>query len=277
MHTGDVSCCGSRSHFLNSHEPHFTEDQLPNREGKLKVTSHTKNACWHHLSSSSSSLLSVFALEPTVILRVYSCRHPGVLSWCRSQLHWKLCRFKRFANSLCCLWGWQYAQWLTNEMGLFLLLYFPRRCPCYNFQVSPSCVMLVIRLAYFLSSGQNTHTHTHIFILWISSDDHNLSSAISYSSTNLFHEQVLHQSERTLYSRKVDSIRAVEPVVDICPVVVLKATITHWTNMVWLAGQPGVVRAFALCAEVCRFASWSINPEVNTLPYGENLFFVELA
>ena len=53
-----------------------------------------------------------------------------------------------------------------------------------------------------------------------------------------------------------------------------------------LAGQPGVARAFAIRAEVCRFASLaplsflasrSINPEVNTLPYGENLLFIELA
>ena len=52
------------------------------------------------------------------------------------------------------------------------------------------------------------------------------------------------------------------------------------------SGQPGVARAFALRGKVCRFtpqallsflASRSINPEVNTLPYGENLLFVELA
>ena len=50
----------------------------------------------------------------------------------------------------------------------------------------------------------------------------------------------------------------------------------------WLVDQPGVARAFALRAEVCRFApptpfsflaSRSLNPEMNTLPYGENLLF----
>ena len=54
-----------------------------------------------------------------------------------------------------------------------------------------------------------------------------------------------------------------------------------------LAGQPGVARAFALRAEVCRFApqaplsflaSRSLHPEVNTLPYEENCSsIVELA
>ena len=54
-----------------------------------------------------------------------------------------------------------------------------------------------------------------------------------------------------------------------------------------LAGQPGVARAFALRAEVCRcapqaplsfLASQSLHPEVNTLPYEENCSsIVELA
>ena len=54
-----------------------------------------------------------------------------------------------------------------------------------------------------------------------------------------------------------------------------------------LAGQPGVAQAFALRAEVCRFAplaplsffaSRSLHPEVNTLPYEENCSsIVELA
>ena len=54
-----------------------------------------------------------------------------------------------------------------------------------------------------------------------------------------------------------------------------------------LAGQPGVARAFALRAEVCRFvpvaplsflASRSLHQEVNTLPHEENCSsIVELA
>ena len=56
--------------------------------------------------------------------------------------------------------------------------------------------------------------------------------------------------------------------------------------IVELAGQPGVARAFALRAEVCRFAplallsfraSRSLSPEMNMLPKGENLLFFELA
>ena len=53
-----------------------------------------------------------------------------------------------------------------------------------------------------------------------------------------------------------------------------------------LAGQPGVARAIALCAEVCCFAppaplsflaSRSLSPEMNILPKGENLLFFEHA
>ena len=45
-----------------------------------------------------------------------------------------------------------------------------------------------------------------------------------------------------------------------------------------LAGQPGVAQAFALRDRSFSFlTSWSLNPKVNTLPYGENLLFVELA
>ena len=58
--------------------------------------------------------------------------------------------------------------------------------------------------------------------------------------------------------------------------------------MIIPAGQLDVARAFdsRVRAEVCRFAplaslsslaSLSVNPEVKTLPYGENLLFVALA
>ena len=50
-----------------------------------------------------------------------------------------------------------------------------------------------------------------------------------------------------------------------------------------LAGQPGVVLAFALCAELCRFAplaplsflvSRSLSPKMNILPKGKYFYFL---